>query len=472
MQFTSINPATGATVASYDETAPEAVDATIAAASEAFREWRTRSFAERAVPMRAAARALRDQARDYGKLMADEMGKPIKDGIAEAQKCASACDFFAEHAEEFLAREVVSIGAARSFVTFEPLGVVLAIMPWNFPFWQVFRFAAPALMAGNAAVLKHASNVPGCALAIVDLLRKAGFPQHLFGTLLIGSKKIDSVIEDPRIRAVTLTGSVAAGRAVARKAGEMLKKSVLELGGSDAYLVLEDADLEQAARLSAKGRLVNSGQSCIAAKRFIVVAALRPQFEERFVEQMRAAKVGDPMSEQTDVGPMARKDLRDALHAQVEASIARGARCLTGGKRPDGPGAYYPPTVLTDVRPGMPAYDEEMFGPVAAVITVKDEAAAIETANDSIFGLGGGIFSRDLDRAERIAAHSIDAGSVFVNGVVQSHPKLPFGGVKASGYGRELSHYGIKEFVNIKTVVISQTQSGGAQVGYREGRAE
>ncbi|MDB6092389.1 MAG: Succinate-semialdehyde dehydrogenase [Gammaproteobacteria bacterium] len=472
MQFTAINPATAATIASYDETEPEAVEATIAGASEAFREWRTRSFAERAAPMRSAARLLRDNARAYGRLMADEMGKPIKDGIAEAQKCASACDFFAEHAEEFLAREVVGIGAARSFITFEPLGVVLAIMPWNFPFWQVFRFAAPALMAGNAAVLKHASNVPGCALAIADLLRKAGFPQHLFGTLLIGSKKIDNLIEDRRIRAVTLTGSVAAGRAVARKAGEMLKKSVLELGGSDAYLVLEDADLEQAARISAKARLVNSGQSCIAAKRFIVVAALRSRFEELFVKQMRAVTLGDPMSEDTDVGPMARKDLRDSLHAQVEASIAKGARCLTGGKKPDGPGAYYPPTVLTDVQPGMPAYEEEMFGPVAAVITVKDEAAAIETANDSIFGLGGGIFSRDLNRAERIAADLIDAGSVFVNGAVQSHPKLPFGGVKASGYGRELSHYGIKEFVNIKTVVVSKAEAAGAQAGERQGRAE
>jgi succinate-semialdehyde dehydrogenase / glutarate-semialdehyde dehydrogenase len=468
MRFTSINPATGQTLATYDETSSEVMNQLLDRGRQAFRAWRTTSFARRAACMRAAASVLRDRARHYGRLMAEEMGKPIRDGVAEAQKCALCCDFFAEHAPQFLAPEDIDIGAQHSFVAFQPLGVVLAIMPWNFPFWQVFRFAAPALMAGNAAVLKHASNVPGCALAIADVFRAAGFPQDLFNTLLIESKKVERLIEDPRIAAVTLTGSVEAGRAVARKSGEMLKKTVLELGGSDPYLILQDADLEVAATVCTQGRLVNSGQSCIAAKRFIVVESVRPRFEQLFVERMRAQKVGDPLADDTQVGPMARRDLRDGLHAQVEASIAKGARCLLGGKVPEGPGAYYPPTVLTDVRPGMPAHDEELFGPVAAVIAAKDEAAAIEAANHSIFGLGAGILSRDLARAEHLATEAIEAGSVFVNANVQSHPKLPFGGVKQSGYGRELSHYGIKEFVNIKTVVVQEgRRSGGESNGGR-----
>jgi succinate-semialdehyde dehydrogenase/glutarate-semialdehyde dehydrogenase len=387
--------------------------------------------------------------------MAQEMGKPLRDGIAEAQKCATGCDFYAEHAARFLAPEPVATEARKCFVTFQPLGVVLAVMPWNFPFWQVFRFAAPGLMAGNAAVLKHASNVPGCALAIEEVFRRAGFPENLFRTLMIGSRQVDAVIEHPLIRAATLTGSGPAGRAVASKAGAMLKKTVLELGGSDPYLVLEDADIEQAAALSAKGRLVNAGQSCIAAKRFIVLDKVRAAFEERFVERMRAARMGDPLQEGTEVGPLARHDLRDALHEQVEASVAKGARCLLGGRIPKDRGAYYPPTVLTDVRKGMPAYDEEMFGPVAAVIAVKSEEEAIAVANDSPFGLGGGIFSRDLARAERIAAEEIESGAVFVNETVRSDPRWPFGGVKESGYGRELSAYGIKEFVNIKSVYIA-----------------
>lgn len=468
MRFSSINPATGATLASYDETAPELVSELLERGQQAFRAWRATSFEQRAARMRAAASVLRKRARDYARLMAQEMGKPIGDGMAEAQKCALCCDFFAEHAAGFLAPEQIEVGARRSFVAFRPLGVVLAIMPWNFPFWQVFRFAAPSLMAGNAAVLKHASNVPGCALAIAEVFREAGFPEHLFSTLLIGSKRIDALIEDPRISAVTLTGSVEAGRAVARKAGEMLKKTVLELGGSDAYLILEDADLEVAAAVCTQGRLVNSGQSCIAAKRFIVIQSLRSRFEELFVERMRGAKVGDPLEETTQVGPMARRDLRDALHAQVKASIAKGARCLLGGKVPEGPGAYYPPTVLTEVRPGMPAHDEELFGPVAAVIAAQDEAAAVAAANDSIFGLGAGILSRDLARAERLATDAVEAGSVFVNANVQSNPKLPFGGIKASGYGRELSHYGIKEFVNIKTVVVQEgRKSAGTDAAAR-----
>ncbi|WP_353644371.1 NAD-dependent succinate-semialdehyde dehydrogenase [Mesorhizobium sp. WSM2239] len=465
MTFTAVNPATDKTVGSYEETSPAAVRHAVEQAHEASLQWRRRDIAERAKLMRAAGRLLRERAHRYGRLMAEEMGKPIKQGVAETQKCADGCDFFADNAARFLAPEIIDIGAAKSFVTFQPLGVILAIMPWNFPFWQVFRFAAPALMAGNAGVMKHSSNVPGCALAIEEVFGEAGFPEHLFRTLLIGSGSVDELIGHPLIRAVTLTGSGPAGRAVARKAGEMLKKTVLELGGSDAYLVLDDADVSFSAKASAEGRLVNSGQSCIAAKRFIVVDSLRSRFEEAFVEEMRAAKMGDPLSEDTAVGPLARHNLRDALHRQVETSLAKGARCLLGGKIPDGPGTFYPPTVLTDVRPGMPAYDEEMFGPVAAIIPVKDEATAINTANDSAFGLGGGIFTRDIDRGERLAVEAIEAGSVFVNRTVQSHPKLPFGGVKESGYGRELSHYGIKEFVNIKTVVVSE--SGGSPAADR-----
>jgi succinate-semialdehyde dehydrogenase/glutarate-semialdehyde dehydrogenase len=328
-------------------------------------------------------------------------------------------------------------------------------MPWNFPFWQVIRFAAPALMAGNAGVLKHASNVPGCALALEKLFREAGFPENLFRTLLIGSKMVGDAIAHPHVRAVSLTGSTPAGREVASKAGAALKKTVLELGGSDAYLVLSDADIEFTAAACAKGRLVNSGQSCIAAKRFIVVEQLKSHFERQLVSEMGKAKVGDPLDEETTICPMARRDLRDDLHQQVANSIAKGARCLCGGQVPDGPGAFYPPTVLTDVQPGMPAYDEEIFGPVAAVIPAKDIEDAVRIANDSEFGLGGGVFTRDLALGERIAADRIEAGSVFVNATVASDPKLPFGGVKDSGYGRELSSFGIREFVNIKTVVVA-----------------
>jgi succinate-semialdehyde dehydrogenase / glutarate-semialdehyde dehydrogenase len=456
MALKAINPATGKQIAEYEEMPSSKAAEAVEAAHEAYLNWRTRSFAERAKPMREAARLLRVRARQYGRLMAEEMGKPITGAMAEVEKCAGACDYFADNAEKFLAPEPIAIeGAKNSFVAFQPIGVVLAVMPWNFPFWQVFRFVAPALMAGNAGVLKHASNVPGCALAIEDLLRHAGFPENLFRTLLIGNRVVERIIEHPRVRAVTLTGSDAAGRAVARKSGEMLKKTVLELGGSDAYLILEDADVEKAAALATKARLINSGQSCIAGKRFIVVAPLRERFEAVFTAKMKAAKVGDPMDEVAEVGPMARHDLRDALHEQVKDSIAKGARLLCGGEVPDNPGAYYPPTVLADVKKGMPAYDEEIFGPVAAVIVAKDEAEAVAIANDNQYGLGGGVITADLARGEKLAAEAIDAGSVFVNGAVASHVALPFGGVKNSGYGRELSHYGIKEFVNIKTVVVA-----------------
>jgi succinate-semialdehyde dehydrogenase/glutarate-semialdehyde dehydrogenase len=456
MTFQSINPASGIPVASYDETQHAEVSRIIEKAHAAFLDWRKTSFHDRAVPLRKAGQILRDKSREYARLMAEEMGKPFKDGIAEVEKCAAACDYFAEHAEKFLATEEIASDARRSFVTFQPLGVILAVMPWNFPFWQVFRFAAPGLMAGNAGVLKHASNVPGCALAIEQIFKDAGFPENLFRTLMIGSKDVNAVIEHPLIRAVTLTGSTPAGRAVAAKAGERLKKTVLELGGSDAYVIMDDADIEQAAAIAAKGRLVNSGQSCIAAKRFIVTEKTRAKFEEALVKKMQAAKVGDPMAEGTQVGPMARKDLRDDLHKQVETSIRKGAKVLCGGEIPKGEGAFYPPTVLTNVKKGMPAYDEELFGPVAAIITAEDEREAIKIANDSQFGLGGAVIGKDIARAEQIAAEEIEAGCVFVNDSVRSDPRLPFGGVKDSGYGRELSQFGIREFVNVKTVFVAK----------------
>jgi succinate-semialdehyde dehydrogenase/glutarate-semialdehyde dehydrogenase len=455
MTIKAINPATGEVVASYAQTTTEVAHAIIRDVHEAFLHWRRVPFAERAAPMRKAGEVLRAEAGDFAQLMAREMGKPVRDGIAEVQKCAQVCDFYADNAARFLARETIATEGSASFVTFVPLGVVLAVMPWNFPFWQVFRFAAPGLMAGNAAVLKHASNVPGCALAIEDVFRRAGFPANLFRTLLIGSGQVEAVLENPLICAATLTGSGAAGRAVAAKAGALLKKTVLELGGSDPYLVLADADADLAATVCARGRLINSGQSCIAAKRFIVVASLRAAFEERFVKRMAAAKMGDPLRDDTQIGPQARHDLRDSLHRQVEASLAKGAKCLLGGKIPEGSGAYYPPTVLTDVTKGMPAYDEELFGPVAAVIPVRDEDEAIATANDSAFGLGGAVITRDVARGERIAAELIDSGCVFVNDNVRSDARLPFGGIKESGYGRELSAYGIKEFVNIKSVYVA-----------------
>lgn len=454
MTIASINPATGETIQEYQEMTPQEVEGIIASVHAAFGEWRRTSFAQRAGFMKKAATILREKAPEYAKLMTQEMGKPIRDGRAEAEKCAWVCDYYADNAEAFLQPELVATDASKSFVTYQPLGVVLAVMPWNFPFWQVFRFAAPALMAGNVGILKHASNIPACALAIEEVFQQAGFPADVFRTLLVGSRQVDAILENPLVKAATLTGSNPAGQAVAKKAGEMLKKTVLELGGSDPYLILEDADLDLAVSTCVSSRLLNSGQSCIAAKRFIVVEPLRAEFEQRFVEKMRSVKMGDPMQEDTAVGPQARHDLRDELHQQVVQSIAAGARCLLGGTIPDHPGAFYPPTVLTGVKKGSPAYDDELFGPVAAIIGVKDEAEAIRVANDSIFGLGAAIFTRDVVRGERIAAEELEAGCCFVNSLVKSDPRLPFGGIKESGYGRELSHFGIKEFVNIKTVYV------------------
>jgi len=455
MAIESINPTTGEKIASYEETSPEALRAILERADEAFREWRRVSFEDRASLMRRAASVLRERSKLHAILMAQEMGKPLAQGRAEVEKCAWVCEYYADNARAFLAPEEIPTDASKSFVAYQPLGVVLAVMPWNFPLWQVFRFAAPGLMAGNAGLLKHSSNVMGCALAIESVFHDAGFPEDLFRTLVIGSSRVGDVIAAPQVRAVTLTGSGPAGQAVAAAAGAALKKTVLELGGSDPYVILEDADLDAAADTCVASRLINSGQSCIAAKRFIVVEPVRREFEALFVEKMRARTMGDPVVEGVDVGPQARWDLRDELHRQVVGSIERGARLLLGGEVQSGPGAFYPPTVLADVEPGMPAYDEEMFGPVAAIIAAEDEAGAVRIANDSAFGLGAAVFTRDVARGERIAAEELEAGSCFVNSFVKSDPRLPFGGIKDSGYGRELAAFGIREFVNIKTVWVA-----------------
>ncbi len=451
MPIESINPYTGRTIGTYEEHSPEAVTEAIASAHQAFRNWRMRSFDARADRMRRAAAILRDEEQAFAELMAREMGKPVAQGRSESRKCAWVLEYYADNARAFLDAESVETKAVSSQVVFEPLGVILAVMPWNFPFWQVFRFAAPTLMSGNTVILKHASNVSGCALAIADVFDRAGLEPGVFNTVLVPGSRVGMLIEDPRIRAVTLTGSTPAGKAVAARAGAALKKTVLELGGSDPYLILDDVELGRTAADCAFARLVNAGQSCVAAKRFIVLESIREQFEELFVAEMSSRKLGDPLDEATKLGPQARHDLRDELHAQVLRSTRAGARLLLGGSIPDGPGALYPPTVLTDVTRGMPAYDEELFGPVAAIIPVADEAEAVRVANDTVFGLGAAVYTSDARQADRVVA-SLEAGNCFINGFVRSDPRLPFGGIKESGYGRELSSYGIREFVNIKTV--------------------
>jgi succinate-semialdehyde dehydrogenase/glutarate-semialdehyde dehydrogenase len=454
MKITSINPATAEAINTYDEMTPEEVASSITQSHEVWQSWRTTTFAERAELIKKTATILRDRSTELARLMAAEMGKPLKQGIAEVEKCAWACEYYAENAEAHLAPDITKTEASKSYVSFEPLGVVLAVMPWNFPLWQVFRFAAPALMAGNVGVLKHSSSVPGCALVIEEIFTEAGFPKGAFRTLLIPSGRVQSVIEHRFVRAVTLTGSTPAGKAVAAQAGAALKKTVLELGGSDPYVVLEDADLDHAVQTCVNSRLINCGQSCIAAKRFIVLEPIIEAFTAKFVALMKAKKVGDPFIDGTDIGPLARHDLRDDLHKQVLASIEHGAKLLLGGKIPPGKGAYYTPTVLADVKPGMPAYDDELFGPVAAIIKAKDEVDAVRIANDTIFGLGAAVFTKDVERGERIA-RKLEAGSAFVNSLVASDPRLPFGGIKQSGYGRELGSYGIKEFVNAKTIYVN-----------------
>jgi succinate-semialdehyde dehydrogenase/glutarate-semialdehyde dehydrogenase len=457
--FTAVNPATGQAGPPIEGHTREEALAIAQAAHEAQKVWRGTSFAHRAKLMKTAAVVLRRRKDEFAALMTAEMGKTVTDGRAEVEKCAFNCDHFAEHAEAYLAPDPVDLSdkngpGPKAYVTFNPLGVVLSVMPWNFPFWQVFRFAAPTLMAGNGAVLKHASNVPACAMAIESVFTEAGFPKDLFRTLLIPSGDVAALIDSPAVAAVTLTGSVPAGRKVAAQAGAALKKSVLELGGADAYVILEDADIALAAKVCAAAHMVNAGQSCVAGKRFIVVEAIAEAFEKALVEAMSAWTPADPTDPAARLGPLVSIAARDEIHRQVRESRDKGARLLLGGVIPDRPGAWYPATVLADVAPGQPAHDEEIFGPVAAVIRARDEADALRIANDNCFGLGSGVITGDLARGERIAAEALDAGMAFVNRQVASDPRLPFGGIKDSGNGRECGRYGILEFVNIKTVVV------------------
>ncbi len=450
----AINPATGEMIKDYPEHTSEEVQHILASTQSAWKDWRQTSFAQRSQLMERAAAVLRDNSEKYARMMSVEMGKVITEARSEVEKCAWVCEYYAEHAETFLQDEMIKTEATKSFVSFNPMGIVLAVMPWNFPFWQVFRFAAHALMAGNAGVLKHASNVPGSALAIEEVFREAGFPPDIFRTLMIPARQVEAVIRDPRVRAVTLTGSEGAGMQVASIAGRELKKTVLELGGSDPYIVLDDADIPTCVAMSAKSRMINTGQSCIAAKRFIVVESKVAEFEKAQAEILSNLRIGDPLDEDSQVGPMARADLRDELHDQVTRTLNAGGRLVTGGAFVDGAGAFYQPTVISDVKKGMPIYSEETFGPVSAIIPVKDEDEAIKVANDSEFGLGGSLWTADVTRGEALARR-VESGAVFVNGMTLSDPRMPFGGIKKSGYGRELGSYGIKEFVNIKSIWIA-----------------
>jgi succinate-semialdehyde dehydrogenase/glutarate-semialdehyde dehydrogenase len=449
----TINPATGDIVATFDSLTEAQLEEKLARSAEAFRRYRRTTLAERAAWMLRAAEILEKEQDAFARIMTLEMGKPLAAARAEAVKSATACLYYVEHAARLLADEAVDTGGPASFVRYQPIGAVLAVMPWNFPFWQVFRFLAPALMAGNVGLLKHASNVPQCALAIEDIVRRAGFPADVFQTLLIGAEQVRGVIDDPRVKAVTLTGSEPAGRQVAAQAGRQIKKCVLELGGSDPFLVMPSADLDAAAPAAVQARVLNNGQSCIAAKRFIVEEAVADEFERRFVDGMANLVVGDPMLATTQVGPLATPVILHELDSQVRRSVAAGARVLTGGHRLERPGNYYAPTVLVDVPENSPAYREELFGPVAVVMRARGIEAAIRLANDTPFGLGASAWTRDVAEQQRFI-EEIDAGMVFINGMVASDARLPFGGVKASGYGRELSAWGIREFVNVKTVVV------------------
>jgi succinate-semialdehyde dehydrogenase/glutarate-semialdehyde dehydrogenase len=449
----TINPLTGQRIKSYTEFSEKQIADAINQAHKAFESWRRESLAHRAKKMDKAAQVLTKNKNTYAKLMAEEMGKPLAQGQAEIEKCAWVCEFYAKEAENYLAPEHVKTDGSKSYVRFDPLGIVLAVMPWNFPFWQVFRCAAPTLMAGNAIVLKHAANVSGCALIMESIFKEAEFPEGLFRTLLLSNQKVGQVISHPFVQAVTLTGSTGAGQAIASQAGTALKRTVLELGGSDPYIVLEDADVKKAAETCAASRMINGGQSCVSAKRFIVAEPVLKEFQETFIAKMKTQKMGPPLEEGTTLGPLARHDLRDQIHTQVQESVKKGAQLLLGGTVPDNPGAFYPPTVLGNVLPGMRAYHEELFGPAATILKARDEKEAVHIANDSVFGLGAAIFSEDVKRAERLAVE-LEVGCCFINEFVRSDPRLPFGGVKQSGYGRELSSFGIREFVNIKTVYV------------------
>ncbi|HAQ19153.1 MAG TPA: succinate-semialdehyde dehydrogenase [Prolixibacteraceae bacterium] len=454
MTMQSINPFTSQIISEYREYSSTEVEEIIQKVDQAFYSWKKTSFEQRAGCMKNLQAKLLEKKEELAGIMISEMGKVKREAIGEIEKCAWVCSFYAENAGSFLKNEPIKTEASESYISYQPIGTVLAVMPWNFPFWQVFRFLAPALMAGNTGVLKHASNVSGCALAIEQLVREAGFPENVFRTLLIGSSQVKNVIENPLIKAVTLTGSTLAGKSVASTAGSVLKKSVLELGGSDPYLILEDADIETAARLCVTSRLLNAGQSCIGAKRFIVLQTVYEAFKAEFVRLMGEAKYGDPLDPQTAIGPLARTDLRDELHQQVLKSVEMGATVLLGGYIPEGKTPFYPSTVLENVVAGMPAYHEELFGPVAVLFCVNSEEEAIRIANDTVFGLGAGIFTSNVEKGKLLAEKGLEAGCVFVNDFVKSDPRLPFGGIKESGYGRELSAIGIREFVNVKTVVV------------------
>ncbi|MBV9467978.1 MAG: NAD-dependent succinate-semialdehyde dehydrogenase [Abitibacteriaceae bacterium] len=458
MAIASINPATGETLKTFEPLCDAQIEEKLQRATETFGSYRRTPFAERAEKMLRSAEILEKDKEKFGRLMTTEMGKPLKAAIEEAVKCAKGCRYYAENAEKFLADEVVATEANCSYIHYQPIGPVLAIMPWNFPFWQVFRFAAPALMAGNVGLLKHASNVPQCALAIEEIFEQAGFPAGAFQTLLVSSDKIPQIIDDPRIKAATLTGSEPAGSSTASAAGKQIKKTVLELGGSDPFIVMPSADLDAAVKTAVQARVINNGQSCIAAKRFIVHESIAEEFEQRFVEIMAELKVGDPLDEATHIGPLATEDILKGLDEQVQKLVSDGARLLTGGKKLDRPGNYYAPTALADIPTASPTYHEEIFGPVASLFRVKDIEEAITLANDTTFGLGSSAWTNDQAERNRFI-EDIEAGMVFINSMVASDPRLPFGGVKHSGYGRELGTYGIREFVNIKTVWIKE--SGG-----------
>ena len=454
MNLVSINPANNKILESHKEFSTEKINQIINSSYNTYLEWRNESISYRSKMMRDLAELLKQKKEKLGALMTQEMGKPIKQSIAEAEKCAWVCEYYADNAERFLSKKEISTDSKKSFISFQPIGLVLAIMPWNFPFWQVFRFASPTLMAGNVGILKHASNVQGCAKEIEKLFLEAGFPEYAFSNLVIGSNKVSNVINNPLVRAITLTGSTPAGKSVASHAGSLLKKTVLELGGNDPYIILEDADLNNAVESCIAGRMLNTGQSCIAAKRFIVVKARLDEFIDKVEQKINNMKMGDPLDSNIDIGPMVNTDARDELHQQVLMSIEKGAKLISGGKIPESDGSFYPPTLLTNVEPGMSAFDDELFGPVAVIISAKDQAHAIDLANKTNYGLGAAIFTADIDKGEKIAINELEAGSCFVNDFVKSDPRLPFGGIKESGYGRELSEFGILEFVNIKSVVI------------------
>ena len=453
MGIASINPATGETLREFSALTSQQIEQKLQLAASTFRTYRRTSFADRSRMMIRAAEILESEKHEFGRMMTTEMGKPVKSAIGEAEKCAWVCRYYAENAERHLADQIVETTAKKSYVRFQPLGPILAVMPWNFPFWQVFRFAAPALMAGNVGLLKHSSNVPQSALAIEEIFRRAGFPEGAFQTLLIGSDAVEGILNDARVMAATLTGSEPAGRSVASIAGKQIKKTVLELGGSDPFIVMPSADFDTAVTTAVKARTINNGQSCIAAKRFIVADEIYNHFEERFVSEMKALRVGDPMDESTDIGPLATPQILDDLVVQVQKAVTAGARVLTGGRKLDRPGNFYEPTVLVDIVPASAVSCEEIFGPVAMLFRAYDIDDAIHMANSTPFGLGSSVWTNDANEQARFI-EEIEAGCVFVNGMVASDPRLPFGGVKHSGYGRELAEFGIREFVNIKTVWI------------------